>query len=128
MKRFAFGFGVFFIVTGATAFIPALDPNGLAFGLFAMNRAHGIVHIVTGALGILMALGTEGFARRYFRVVGVVYGALAAMAFLSSDQTALLGMAMNKADDVLDLVVAVCALGLGFVWPASDVTEKSLSA
>jgi hypothetical protein len=127
MKRFAIGFGAFFIVTGAGAFIPALDPNGLALGIFAMNRVHGVVHLVSGVLGILMALATDGLARKYFRVVGIVYGALAAMAILSGHQPTLLGMAMNKADDALDLVVAVLALGLGFLWPERPV-EKPFGA
>ena len=117
MKRFAIVLGVFFLVTGAGAFIPALDPNGLAFGIFAMDRVHGTVHIVTGALGILMAMGSEGLARKYLRIVGVVYAALAALAFLSGHQHTLLGMEMNRADDALDLVVGLCALVVGFIWP-----------
>jgi hypothetical protein len=127
MKRLAFGFALFFIITGAGGFIPGLDHDGLLFGIFATNRVHNLIHVASGVLGLVMALGTEGFAQKYFRIVGVVYGVFTAMAFLEGNQAMLLGMAMNRADTLLDLVLALASLVLGFLWPP-DIGKYEKSA
>jgi hypothetical protein len=117
MKRLALVFGIIFILAGCAGFVPALAPNGRLLGIFATNEAHDVLYLATGALGLVMSLGTQGFARRYFRLVGVAYAILAVMGFLAGSQATLLGMAMNRADHVLDLVIAFVGLLLGFAWP-----------
>ena len=116
MKRLALIFGVLFIATGLAGFVPALCPNGLLFGLFATNAMHNIVHIASGILALAMAFGTDGTARNYFRIIGVVYALVTIMGFAAGNDGQLMGMAMNMADNFLHLFLAVAGLWLGFFW------------
>jgi len=121
MKRLALAFGVVFVLLGAAGFVPALCPEGRLFGLLATNGAHNVFYLASGALGMLMSLGTRSFARKYFRVIGVVYGIVAVMGFLEGGSGMLLGMAMNWPDNLLDLAVAIVAGLLGFAGTDLDV-------
>jgi hypothetical protein len=127
MKRLAFVFGVVFALLGIAGLVPALCPGGRLFGILATNEAHTLFHLATGVLGVAMSF-TRGFARKYFRIVGVVYGLVAVMGFLEGGHGMLLGMAMNWPDNVLDLAVAVVALVLGFLGADAAVERKPASA
>jgi len=120
MKRAAFVFGLVFVLAGLAGFVPALCPGGRLFGLFATNEPHDLFYIGTGVLGLVMSLGTQGFARKYFRIVAIAYGLLGLMGFLEGGRQLLLGMAINKADNVLDLFIALVAFLLGVLWPSGD--------
>src|SRR2546423_13892553 len=72
MKRWAMIVGVVFVIAGIAGFIPALCPNGLLFGLFAVNTMHNIVHIASGLVAFAMAAGGENMARNFFRIFGVI--------------------------------------------------------
>ena len=116
MKRLAQIVGVIFLVAGIAGFTPALCPNGLLLGLFAVNGMHNIVHILSGVLALAMAFGTEATARNYFRIVGVVYALVTVLGFVAGRDGMLMGMSMNVADNFLHLVFAVFFLWAGFVW------------
>src|SRR6478672_387465 len=107
MKRLALCLGLFFVLMGAAGFVPALCPEGRLFGVLATNEAHNLFYLGSGALGVLMSLGTRSFARKYFRIIGAVYGIVAMMGFLEGGSGTLLGMAMNWPDNVLDLALAI---------------------
>ena len=116
MKRTARIVGVLFLVAGIAGFIPALCPDGMLFGIFAVNAMHNLVHIASGILALAMAFSTGATARAYFRIVAAVYTLLAVVGFVAGRDGLLMGMAMNMADNVLDLALAVVFLYLGFVW------------
>ena len=116
MKRWATIFGVVFLAVGIAGFIPALCPNGLLFGIFAVDAMHNIVHIASGVLALGMAAAGEGAARNYFRIFGVVYALVTVMGFVAGRDGQVMGMAMNMADHFLHLALAVALLGLGFFW------------
>ena len=128
MKRFAFVFGVVFALLGIAGLVPVLCPDGRLFGVLATNEPHNLFHLATGALGVVMSLGTRGFARRYFRIVGVVYGLIAVMGFLEGGRGMLLGMSMNGPDNVLDLAVAVISLAIGFLGADTTGDRNPASA
>jgi hypothetical protein len=89
MQRVAQVFGVVFILVAIVGFItsggsmeadPAAAPK--IFGLFPVNVLHNIVHLLFGVWG-LAASRSPSAAGTYGRVGGIVYLALAALAFVS---------------------------------------------
>ena len=116
MKRWATIFGIVFLAMGIAGFIPALCPNGLLFGIFAVDAMHNIVHIASGLLALGMAAAGEGAARNYVRIVGVVYGLVTVMGFIAGRDGMVMGMAMNMADHFLHLGLTAVLLWLGFFW------------
>src|SRR5256885_16715480 len=107
MKRLAQIVGVVFLIAGIAGFIPALCPNGLLLGLFAVNGMHNIVHILSGVLALAMSFGTDALARTYFRIVGVVYALVTVLGFAAGGGGMLMGIAMNRVGQFLDLAFAV---------------------
>src|SRR5438046_3506323 len=103
MKRLAQIVGVVFLIAGIAGFIPALCPNGLLLGAFAVNGMHNIVHILSGILALAMSFGTEALARTYFRIVGVVYALVTVLGFVAGGGGMLMGIAMNMGDHFLHI-------------------------
>jgi hypothetical protein len=128
MKRAAQIVGVLFLIAGIAGFIPDLCPNGMLFGIFAVNGMHNIVHIASGILALAMAFGTEGTARNYFRIVGVVYALVTILGFVAGRDGVLMGMAMNMADNALHLSFAVAFLYLGFLWHSALPPHRPAAA
>jgi hypothetical protein len=123
MKRLLQIIGVLFIIAGVAGFVPVLCPNGLLFGLFAVNGMHNAVHIVSGVIALAMAFNTEALARNYFRIFGILYG-LTFLADISAGRGGMvMGMANNAADDVLHFVLAAIFLWAGFVWHRTITTR-----
>lgn len=116
MKRLAIIAGVIFLIVGIAGFIPALCPNGMLFGIFAVDTMHNIVHLATGAVAIALGLASESAARNFFRVFGIVYALVTVMGFVAGRDGQVMGMAMNMADHFLHLAIAAVSLYLGFFW------------
>jgi hypothetical protein len=115
MKRIALLFGFALLAAGIAGFVPALCPEGLLFGLFAVDPAHNILHIATGIFGIAMAMAGEAQSVTYLRLVGIVYLVLAGLGMVSGRGGELMGMAHNIADIWLHAGIAALALALGFL-------------
>jgi hypothetical protein len=115
MKRIALIVGIALLAAGIAGFVPALCPEGLLFGLFAVDPAHNIFHIATGIFGIAMALAGEAQSITYFRLVGIVYLVLMGLGIVSGRGGELMGMAHNTADIWLHAGIAALALALGFL-------------
>jgi hypothetical protein len=128
MKRMALVFAAVFALLGAAGFVPALCPDGRTFGLFATNDVHNLFYLASGALGLFMSMGTRGFARKYFRIVGAVYGVVAVMGFLEGGRGMLFGMAMNWPDNVLDLAIAIAAVLIGTLWAGAATDQEPVTA
>ncbi len=114
MKRFAIIFGVVLLATGIAGFIPALNPNGMLFGIFAVDAMHNVVHIVTGLAALGMAMAGEAQARLFFQIFGIAYAVIAVLGFVAGRDGQVMGMAMNMADHVLHVAIAALSLWLGF--------------
>ena len=124
MKRLAQIVGVVFLIAGIAGFIPALCPNGLLLGAFAVNGMHNIVHILSGILALAMSFGTEALARTYFRIVGVVYALVTVLGFVAGGGGMLMGIVMNIADNFLHLAFAVFFLWAGFLWRSGRLPTR----
>lgn len=113
LRIWAVLFGIAFIFAGVAGFLPSFMPNDLLFGYFEVNSMHNIVHIATGVIAIMMAT-RHSSAVLYFRVFGLLYGAVAVMGFWR--QGDLFMMQVNMADNILHAAIAVIAIYLGFMF------------
>jgi uncharacterized protein DUF4383 len=114
MKTLAFLAGVVLLLLGVAGFVPALCPNEMLFGVFAVDTPQNLFHVITGILAIVLSAAGEGPARMVFRLVGIVYALVAVMGFFAGRHGELMGMAVNMADNVLHAAIAVAGLWIGF--------------
>lgn len=114
LKAIAFIFGVAMIVAGILGFIPEATPSGFLLGLFHVNLTHNLIHLITGVLAVGAAFSGKNSAQLFFRLFGLIYGAVAILGFYNGDQPIFGLIANNFADTILHPVIAVIALYLGF--------------
>lgn len=104
--------GWVFVVVGVLGFVPVVTSNGSLLGLFDVDATHNVVHLLSGIVALLMAR-SEGNARLYMKIFGVVYALVTIVGFVQGD-TVLNLFVVNGADNVLHLVIAAVALYAGF--------------
>ena len=113
IQRLAWVFGIVLILIGVLGFVPALAPGGLLFGIFSFDVMHNAIHLLSGVLAILAAWKSEHYSQLYFKVFGIIYAIATVFGFLQGD-TVLGLIAVNTADNILNLIVAAVALWAGF--------------
>jgi hypothetical protein len=101
--------GAMLMVLGVFGWIPALSPDGLFLGLFALNPVHNLVHLLSGLVGLSAGLLLpDRSVRLYTITMGVVYGLVAFVGYL---QVSTLGvLALNMPDTVLHTAIFVLSL------------------
>jgi hypothetical protein len=113
-RNAAFVLGIVFLIVGVLGYVP--NPIVGEHGLFVANTTHNLVHIISGIfllLGVYTAL-TPSLA---LKIVGIVYALVAVLGFvmMQGGDGMLFGMiAMNMADHVLHVLLAVVLLAAGF--------------
>jgi hypothetical protein len=70
-----------FLTTGTTM-EASMEHAPRLLGLFPVNLLHNLIHLVFGLWGLVASRGA-GAARSFLRIAGVIYLALAALAFVS---------------------------------------------
>src|SRR2546423_13182772 len=122
VKTMAVLFGVVFLLVGILGFVPAVTKDQMLLGIFHVNTAHNAVHLLSGVVALFAGMTSVGASRIYFKIFGLVYGAVAVMGFLNPGDTMLLGLISNNtADTWLHVRIAAVSLLLGFM-PASSET------
>lgn len=108
----AIGFGAVLALVGVLG--PALaGPEGELL-LFGRNYLHDAVHLGSGVAGLAAGYYAGGrFAATYNKAIGAVYLLVTVLGFLLFDLLATL-IALNAADNVLHLALAVAFLVVGF--------------
>ena len=124
MRSLAIVLGLALAAAGVAGFVPALAPEGLLFGVFAVDAARNGLHLATGVFGIGMGIAGLPQALSYFRMVGVVYAVLTVAGLLVLPVGELMGMAHNQADLLLQAGIAAFALVLGFVGASRPVSSR----
>jgi hypothetical protein len=121
VKTAAVLFGIVFILIGILGFVPGITTNEMLLGIFHVNTAHNVVHLLSGAAALFAGMTSFGASRMYFRIFGVIYGAVAVMGLMHmGEHTMLLGLISNNdADTYLHIGIAAVSLLLGFM-PAKD--------
>jgi hypothetical protein len=85
---------------------------------FDVNGWHNVVHLLSGVAGLALA-GTAARARLFCIGYGIVYVVVTALGFVVGDGGFLLSLIpINTADNLLHLVIAVTAIGIGLSSPA----------
>jgi len=118
VKKSVLVLGVVLALVGVLGFVPGVVMDNMLLGIFAVDTIHNIVHLASGVLAILFAMRGEGQAKLFAKVFGVVYGLVAVLGFVASDLLMSI-MAVNMADHVLHVVLALAFLYLGFVAKGS---------
>lgn len=123
VKTMAVLFGVVLLVVGVLGFVPAVTKNEMLLGIFHVNTVHNIVHLASGAVALFCGMAGVGAARNYFRIFGVVYGAVAVLGLMHmGEHTNLLGLISNNdADTYLHIGIAAVSLILGFMPARAEV-------
>lgn len=114
IRTMAIVFGIALIFAGVAGFLPDFSENGLLLGYFQIDFVHNIIHLATGVIAILAAMRLK-LARWYFRIFGLLYGAVAVLGIFWHGDLGVMMMHMNTADNVLHSVIAIVALYLGFI-------------
>jgi hypothetical protein len=85
---------------------------------FDINGWHNVVHLLSGVVGLALA-GTAAKARLFCIGYGAVYVVVTILGFIVGDGGYLLSIIpINTADNLLHLVIALTALGIGLSSPA----------
>jgi hypothetical protein len=122
-KTMAVLFGVIFLLVGILGFVPAVTKDEMLLGIFHVNAAHNAVHLLSGVVALICGMTGVGASRIYFKIFGLVYGAVAVLGLMHmGEHTTLLGLISNNdADTYLHIGIAAVSLIIGFM-PAS--TER----
>jgi len=130
--------GAVFILVGIAGFIPGLTTHyshlGFAnedgaklVGLFGVNVLHNIAHLALGVAGIALAR-TPAAARAYLLGGGAVYLVLFVYGLAIDKTTQWNFAALNTADNVLHLVLALAMIALGVALPRRVRSAQPLPA
>jgi hypothetical protein len=122
VKTMAVLFGVILLVVGVLGFVPAVTKNEMLLGIFHVNTVHNVVHLLSGAVALFCGMTSIGASRNYFRIFGIVYGAVAVLGLMHmGEHTKLLGLISNNdADTYLHIGIAAVSLILGFMPSRAD--------
>lgn len=130
--------GAVFLLVGIAGFIPGLTTHSsqLGFanedgaklvGLFGVNVVHNIAHLALGVAGIALAK-TPATARAYLLGGGAVYLVLFVYGLAIDKSTQWNFAALNTADNLLHLVLALAMIGLGVALPRRVHAERRYAA
>ena len=122
VKTMAVLFGVVLLVVGVLGFVPGITKDQMLLGIFHVNPAHNVVHLLSGAVALFCGMTSIGASRNYFRIFGIVYGAVAVMGLMHmGEHTNLLGLISNNdADTYLHIAISAVSLILGFMPASAD--------
>ncbi|MEW6635569.1 MAG: DUF4383 domain-containing protein [Actinomycetota bacterium] len=117
VRKFALAVGAIFLAVGVLGFVPGVTtPEGMLFGVFAVDAVHNLVHLIVGALGIAAYYWDR--ARLYCQALGIWYLVVGVLGFIPAllfGDGMLLGLFhVNVADNLLHLIVGAAAAYLGF--------------
>ncbi|SRR5579883_1246648 len=112
MRLFAFLFAIGFLAIGVLGYMPNYVTDGNLFGYFETDGMHNLAYIVSGILALLCVASVSA-AKWYFRLFGLLFGALAVCGFVFAGD--LVMTHVNMADNILHLAIAVVLLYLGFI-------------
>jgi len=85
-----------------------------AFGIFAVNKIHNFIHLAVGLLAIAFVVHGVSSAKKFSKIFGAVFGALAIMGFLIPDPMLLGVIESSLANDFLHAFLGMTFLIIGF--------------
>lgn len=113
IKKLAWVFAVVLTLIGILGFVPGVTTDGNLLGVFEVDPTHNIIHLISGLVFLFAVLKSVEAAKIAFKILGIVYGLVAVIGLVQGDSV--LGLiAVNAADHVLHVVIAIVSLWLGF--------------
>lgn len=112
-KTYSMILGAVLLLVGIAGYVT----GGPALFGFGLNSTHNLVHVLSGIVGLLAGFGGVKYARWYCLGFGAIYGLVTIAGFLNVAQVVDL-LNLNMADNVLHLVIAATALGVGYTTKA----------
>ncbi len=112
-KQIMYLVGAVFIVLGLIGFV-----NDPILGIFDVDMLHNLIHLISGVLALVFASQGEPQARRFALILGVVYGLVTILGFMTGAGKILGLVSVNGADNILHLVLTVVFLIVGLKKPA----------
>ncbi len=120
-KKYAVIFGVLFLLIGIVGFIPLFTPDGLLLKLFTASAPHNVVHIFTGIVALLASMSAY-WSRMFFKIFGIIYLFLAALAVLFAGD--LVFMHLNMADNIFHLLWVQSLFIWDLVKPKTHIPRR----
>lgn len=121
-KNLSLFFGAVFLLVGVLGFVPGITTeDDLLLGIFKVGALQNLIHIL-GGIAAIVASKTEDYAKLYFKVFGVVYTVVALAGIVQGD-TVLGLFAVNAAENILHVALAVAFLAIGFGMPAAGAKK-----
>src|SRR5687768_5745297 len=114
LKTMAIIFGFVFLLVGILGFVPAATTHGHLLGIFHVNPVHNMIHIASGIVALFCGFQSVYASRQYFRIFGLIYGAVAILGFFHGDNPIFGIVANNMADTWLHVGISIVSLVLGF--------------
>lgn len=114
MRIFAFIYALIFLAIGISGFIPGAVAEGLLIHVFQVNAWLNGLHIATGVYALIVAFWNEKAQRNFFRIIGVLYAAMALMGFIFENREMYRFFASNGPDTWFHVIVSIAALVLGY--------------
>ena len=126
-KNLSLLFGAVFLLIGILGFVPGVtNDQNLLLGIFQVGPLQNLIHILSG-VAALVAATSEAYGKLYFKIFGVVYTIVAIVGIVQGD-TVLGLFAVNAAENILHVVLAVVFLAVGFGLPAGGDSPKKPAA
>lgn len=114
MRIFAFLIGIFFLLIAIAGNMPHMTENGYLLKIFKVNLPINFLHLITGICGFLVCWIGSSASRLYFQIAGIIYAITAVLGFVYGS-TNILGIFANDiANTWMHVIVAICALILGY--------------
>jgi hypothetical protein len=100
-----------------------------AFGIFAVNGWHNLIHIATGAVGLIALSYGYSAQRAYALYLGVIYVVVAVLGFVDFgagdfNDTILKVIPVNTADNILHVILGVLGIGAGLATPKKAAATR----
>jgi len=120
-KAYAVVVGGVLLLVGIVGFLtPSL--MGLTF-----HPAHNVIHLLSGVLGLWAGLKSEGAARTYARVFGVIYTLVGIAGFAGLHDLGPIMLGLNSMYNVIHIAVGILGIGVGFTG-ASTAKARAAGA
>ena len=112
-KTYSIILGAVLLIVGIAGYVT----GGADFFGFGLTPTHNLVHVLSGIVGLAAGFGGLKYARWYCLGFGAIYGLVTILGFLNVPRVIDL-LNLNMADNILHLIIAASALGVGITTKA----------
>ncbi len=108
-KTYSIILGAVLLIVGIAGYLT----SGTEMFGFGLTPMHNLIHVLSGIVGLVAGFAGLKYARWYCLGFGAIYAAVTLLGFINYAPIVEL-LNLNMADNVLHLIIAITALGVGF--------------